>query len=301
MEKYQLVLKKLNIANCFISDYGIKEFGKIISESPTSFMMNEIDFRFNMITHLGIKDFVYHVSRYNYTLTNVLIHEEDIENVLRNANTRHDAFDSDVIANITQASDPNTEWREGMESLQRIVRDNENNYNCVIGNSDYIMIVDRPGFSQELLKSMLEKAKDFVVVLDLIGCQFTSIPNNIDQLTKIEILNLSGNYLTKIPESIGRLEHSLREVNFASNPLLEFPVSIGLLPLLETINIEFTNIDKIPKTVVQLQKLTYLYVGFKNFDGSDKELYLPDSTIKWKSDEKKISWRIFTRNIKAIL
>lgn len=54
-----------------------------------------------------------------------------------------------------------------------------------------------------------------------------SLPDEIGDLTKLQILHISHNKLTKIP-NLGRLQ-ILWTIHFENNPLVEFPLEIGLL------------------------------------------------------------------------
>jgi Leucine-rich repeat (LRR) protein len=70
--------------------------------------------------------------------------------------------------------------------------------------------------------------------IDLRGNQLTELPQSIGNLTNLKILNFSNNKLTELPEWIGNLT-KLERIGFSRNQLKELPQSIGNLNNLELI------------------------------------------------------------------
>jgi len=79
-----------------------------------------------------------------------------------------------LFYSLVIANDPKPEWENGLVELDHVLQDNLNNYNCVNGTGDCIKIIGRPGFDKELLTHMLDKAKDTVIILELIGSSYSS-------------------------------------------------------------------------------------------------------------------------------
>ena len=83
-------------------------------------------------------------------------------------------------------------------------------------------------------------------VLDLSDNRLTEIPNEITKLEKLKTLNLSKNRLKTLPEHMESME-SLQELDLSNNKSLrELPGSLGLLNSLMLISIGGTRIQGIP-------------------------------------------------------
>lgn len=115
-----------------------------------------------------------------------------------------------------------------------------------------------------------------------IGSQnLKEIPKSIENLTKLEhlsievdmneinidfskldnliSLNISGNRLTKLPDSIGQLKN-LKYLNISGNNIIKLPDSITNLTQLEELHIISTNIESLPETIGNLVNLNRLIV-----------------------------------------
>ncbi|KAI3684490.1 hypothetical protein L6452_33714 [Arctium lappa] len=77
------------------------------------------------------------------------------------------------------------------------------------------------------------------------------LPSSIGRLSKLEILNLSGNFsdLTSLPFTIGDLT-SLKELDVSNNQIHELPVTLGRLENLAKLNVEENPLAVPPKEVV---------------------------------------------------
>ncbi|KAJ9559561.1 LOW QUALITY PROTEIN: hypothetical protein OSB04_004721 [Centaurea solstitialis] len=77
------------------------------------------------------------------------------------------------------------------------------------------------------------------------------LPPSIGRLSKLEILNLSGNFsdLTSLPFTIGDLT-SLKELDVSNNQIHELPVTLGRLENLTKLNVEENPLVVPPKEVV---------------------------------------------------
>jgi hypothetical protein len=95
--------------------------------------------------------------------------------------------------------------------------------------------------------------------LELQGNQLISLPESIGSLRKLEILELEGNQLTSLPESIGNLTN-LRQLFLSENQLTSLPESIGNLTNLIRLNISNNQISSLPESIgnlINLEELSF--------------------------------------------
>ena len=104
---------------------------------------------------------------------------------------------------------------------------------------------------------------DNLVFLDLSGNRLKSLPDSIGNLIKLEKLNLSGNRLTSLPDSIGNLTN-LKRLDLSRNKLRSLPDSIGNLTSLESLNLEINKLRSLPN-LEALTDLAYLNISFNRF------------------------------------
>lgn len=85
-----------------------------------------------------------------------------------------------------------------------------------------------------------------------LACGLTEFPKEILTLADtLEILDLSDNQLTEIPDSIVQLQH-LKIVFFARNTFTEFPVVLSQLPKLSMIGFKSNQIETVPENAFPL-------------------------------------------------
>lgn len=79
-----------------------------------------------------------------------------------------------------------------------------------------------------------------------------SLPDDLENLINLEILNVSQNfqYLTKLPYSVGFLI-SLHELDVSYNKIMELPDSIGCLKKLQKLSVEGNPLISPPTDVVE--------------------------------------------------
>jgi len=80
---------------------------------------------------------------------------------------------------------------------------------------------------------------------------------DINELKKIEILNLSQKKIKKLPDSIGYLTN-LKELAIDNNNLTEIPNSIGNLVNLKKLTLHVNKLTVLPDTFLDLKKLEAL-------------------------------------------
>eukprot|EP00058_Branchiostoma_floridae_P003897 XP_002589385.1 hypothetical protein BRAFLDRAFT_77827 [Branchiostoma floridae] len=96
--------------------------------------------------------------------------------------------------------------------------------------------------------------------LDLSNQGLTSIPEEVFDITDLEVLDVSRNKLTSIPEAIGRLQ-KLYRLDAYSNMLTSLPQAIGSLQKLTHLYIYDNQLTEVPSGVCSLPNLEVLSVG----------------------------------------
>ncbi|NER88741.1 MAG: leucine-rich repeat protein [Moorea sp. SIO3A2] len=97
-------------------------------------------------------------------------------------------------------------------------------------------------------------------VLNLSFNDLTTVPESIGNLTNLTQLNLTGNKLTTVPESIGNLTN-LTQFNVTGNKLTTVPESIGNLTNLTQLNLKYNKLTTVPESIGNLTNLTQLDFG----------------------------------------
>ncbi|XP_078664037.1 uncharacterized protein LOC144907104 [Branchiostoma floridae x Branchiostoma belcheri] len=126
------------------------------------------------------------------------------------------------------------------------------------------------------------------IKLDLSNQGLTSIPEEVFDITDLEVLDVSNNKLTSIPEAIGRLQKltilyiesnqltevppgvcslsNLEVLSVGSNPIRYLPDDVRRLTRLKTLSIRSCKFEKFPRQVLQLKTLEKLHAGGCTFD-----------------------------------
>ncbi|XP_019637953.1 PREDICTED: phytosulfokine receptor 1-like [Branchiostoma belcheri] len=97
--------------------------------------------------------------------------------------------------------------------------------------------------------------------LDLSNQGLTSIPEEVFDLTDLEILIVSNNRLTAIPEAIGRLQ-KLQWLDVEHNMVTTLPRSVCSLSNLEVLIVSYNSLYSLPPGAefAKMKKLTQLYI-----------------------------------------
>ncbi|VFV41569.1 e3 ubiquitin-protein ligase lrsam1 [Lynx pardinus] len=94
-------------------------------------------------------------------------------------------------------------------------------------------------------------------VLDLHDNQLSALPDDIGQLTALQVLNVERNQLTYLPRSIGNLIQ-LQTLNVKDNKLRELPDTVGELRSLRTLDISENEIQRLPQLLAHVRTLETL-------------------------------------------
>lgn len=113
---------------------------------------------------------------------------------------------------------------------------------------------------------------------------------SMEELTNLEILNLSRYQLEEIPASVGQMTN-LRELYLYNNKLKEIPASIGQLTNLQLLSLSDNKLKEIPDSIGQLTNLQELYLygnRLKEIPASIdqltnlQELYLSNNPLEYQ-------------------
>lgn len=118
--------------------------------------------------------------------------------------------------------------------------------------------------TEEELEEIIEKARiDRSYRLNLSGNQLTTLPDSIGSLIHLTILDLDENRLTKLPDSICNLS-KLNILNLDDNQLIELPKNIGNLNKLNILYVRHNQLTILPDSIGDLTSLTVLYLSESN-------------------------------------
>ena len=113
-------------------------------------------------------------------------------------------------------------------------------------------------------------------ILEIDYSKFNSLPKEIRQFKNLEILSASNNNIKTINIDDLASFKSLKYLNLNYNPIKDIS-SLMNLTTLETLNLGGTNVNRLPKTIEKLEKLTVLDL----FDTKIKEL--PNELLNLKN------------------
>ncbi|XP_078583947.1 uncharacterized protein LOC144866451 [Branchiostoma floridae x Branchiostoma japonicum] len=124
--------------------------------------------------------------------------------------------------------------------------------------------------------------------LDLSNQGLTSIPEEVFDITDLEILDVSKNKLTSIPEAIGRLQ-KLSRLDAYSNMLTRLPQAIGSLQNLQHLYVYRNNLSELPDGLEALQKLELLNVRDNNLTKLPSKMFSCLNLVTFEARNNKLS------------
>lgn len=107
---------------------------------------------------------------------------------------------------------------------------------------------------QEIIASVQETG---ATKLSLHGMGLETMPEEIANLTQLEVLNLSQNRLVEIPDFIGQLTN-LREFAAPMNQIANFPAVLCDLPDIQVIELSLNKITSLPPQIGNVTSLKHL-------------------------------------------
>ena len=130
--------------------------------------------------------------------------------------------------------------------ISKAIQESENNvYNFIRSFERYSLLND------EDILNLKE--------LNLSGNQITSLPESIGNLNNLRWLSLVNNQLTCLPENIGKLSN-LKELHLEDNRLTSLPKNIGKLNNLQELYLENNQLKSIPESLGNIKNLEKLYL-----------------------------------------
>ena len=137
-----------------------------------------------------------------------------------------------------------------------------------------IQVRDNQQNVNQFLQNLANQLPNNISTLNLSGNGLRTIPESIGNLTQLTILRLDDNQLTTIPDSIGNLTQ-LEYLNLFDNPLSDenaIPGSMANLQRLDTLQLGSSGLAYLPTPITNLTNLTYLglsnnlLVGLENIE-----------------------------------
>ncbi len=135
----------------------------------------------------------------------------------------------------------------------------------------------------ELLAIIEKAAREGALSLDLSAKGITQLPEQIGQLTNLQLLHLGGNQLSTLPEQIGQLVNlqrldlsqnrlstlpeqiaqlaNLQELKVYGNQLTTLPEQLGRLTNLRTLFLDGNQLKRLPRSIGKLERLNQLDLG----------------------------------------
>ena len=99
--------------------------------------------------------------------------------------------------------------------------------------------------------------------LDLRGNNLSELPESVAKLTNLTSLDLELNKLSELPESVGKLTN-LTSLDLSRNNLSELPESVAKLTKLTSLDLELNKLSELPESVAKLTNLTSLDLSSNN-------------------------------------
>jgi Leucine-rich repeat (LRR) protein len=124
-------------------------------------------------------------------------------------------------------------------------------------NSD--KFISKQGSPDNNIKSIPDKIENLrsLKLLDLSGNLLTTLPSTLETLTHLELLAISYNRFSLIPETITKLKNLVHFYG-DNNEISSLPESIGNLKALQTLNLDNNSLTPLPESIGNLKALQTL-------------------------------------------
>ncbi|MCF6777746.1 leucine-rich repeat domain-containing protein [Thiotrichales bacterium 19X7-9] len=127
--------------------------------------------------------------------------------------------------------------------------------------------------SKEQIESLLNEINDInrVESLDLTGVELTQFPNKILEFNRLKRLIIANNYLIEIPDDIKKL-NNLEKLYLSNNKIQNLPNGLTSLVQLKTLKVENNKLQRLPTNAGQLSSLKELHLSKNKFTELSKEI-----------------------------
>lgn len=103
-------------------------------------------------------------------------------------------------------------------------------------------------------------------IFQAVGCNMTTVPDQLYQLPCLEELNLSKNQLSNVDSLVQCTQLVRCDISF--NQILALPEQLDSLKNIQLLNIMHNNISLLPPTIGSLPKLTALLIQDNDLDSA---------------------------------
>lgn len=111
----------------------------------------------------------------------------------------------------------------------------------------------------------------YIKQLSLYYNEIAELPQDIDKLKNLEVLNMGANVLKDLPSSFANLDN-LKDLDLYNNDFDVFPEEITKLKNLQKLDLTMNNIKEIPDSIANLANtLQGLRIGRNDFGGKENE------------------------------
>lgn len=124
---------------------------------------------------------------------------------------------------------------------------------------------------EEDVKSLVRLNADGKKELCLKGRKLAQVPDALTKMTDVEVLDLSDNELTELPEGLKNL-NQLTTLVLSGNKLEELPGIVCQLKTLTTLDAAYNAISRVPESISNLNQLTTLNLGYNELEEIPKNL-----------------------------
>jgi hypothetical protein len=147
----------------------------------------------------------------------------------------------------------NLSWL-ALGEVHPIVYDFHNNFGC------HLRVVRLIGLGLKELPAEFFDALYMLEVLTLTANQLTTLPDTVVKLAHLQELNLLRNKIISLPEHIGLLP-SLRSLLIADNQMEKLPITFGALNLLKRVDLSCNRLTVLPENLDNMLSCTTLIVN----------------------------------------
>ncbi len=183
---------------------------------------------------------------------------------------------NELKTSIKEASKPNVKKYSSNEFLkewkQKLEETEKKGKACIC-----LWLKDFADYSSKKDEELLN-----LETLDLskLPIKLNSLPNEIQYLQNLKILNVSGHQLCSIPKGIGAMSN-LQSLILSNNHIKKLPHTIGYLRNLENLHIDNNPLEDLVPNLIQLKNLRILNISNCNFkDHSEVLEFIKDKLDK---------------------